>query len=779
LARTRAQEAKMTPVTHPSPTDATSHPGAVLVTPEGRALPLVRVSVDAHAAGGLGRTVLEQTFRNDGAEPLRVSYRLPLPAEAAVSGFAFELDGRRTIGEVKAKEDARRAFEQAVLEGRTAALLDEERSTLFEQELGNVPAGAEVVVSITIDALLAWLPSSGAWEWRIPTVVAPRYDSAPPEKAYLEIADRALAVDVALELRIEDALAADPASPSHAISVARDEAASRVGFDPGVSARLDRDIVVRWPVAEKAPVTSLRVERPTRDHARHDASFGLVTVVPPAETTADEVVTRDLIVLLDTSGSMRGGPLKQSVRVASRLVESLGDGDRLELIEFSQEPRRWREGAVRATAEERASALDWLARLRSGGGTEMRTGIVEALAPLSPESQRQVVIVSDGLITFEADVLAEVRDRLPNGSRVHSVGVGHGVNRSLTRGVARAGRGIERILTPGEPIDDAIDGLLRATERPVVVDVEVAGTALRGTASRVRDLFADVPVRLAVELDPAGGTLELVGRSASGPWRTRVDVPALDDATGDGALAALFARERVLDLEVLGAAERSRGSVEGEVERLGLDFQIATSRTSWVATSDEATVDPTQATRRVTMPHELAAGMSAEGLGLRPASASGSLQTLAALPMPLGKPHGLVAERASEEAFAPFEDAAPAPGVRGRSDSFVGRMKKRFAPEPTAPIVLVGQVRSFEPGTLVVEFEADRALEWDPDRVVKLELEDGRSVMVWVDREKSTARGPIGSGQVVRVVLTRVPEDAVPEALRLGDSPELVLRLRD
>ena len=151
--------------------------GAELVTTDGRALPLLSSRLVAEAAGGIARLVLEQTFENRHEETLRVTYKMPLPADGAVSGYEFSIGLRTIKGHVEPKEKARENFEQAILEGRTAALLEQERADIFTQEIGNVPGGTSIVARITIDQRLTWLPE-GEWELRFPTVIGPRYISA-------------------------------------------------------------------------------------------------------------------------------------------------------------------------------------------------------------------------------------------------------------------------------------------------------------------------------------------------------------------------------------------------------------------------------------------------------------------------------------------------------------------------------------------------------------------------------------------------------------------------
>src|SRR5262249_44796796 len=149
------------------------------------------------------------------------------------------------------------------------------------------------------------------------------------------------------------------------------------------------DVVVRWPVAEPRVGLSLETGRPAAGRPHASAAYGLLTIVPPVPGARPRALSRDLVLLLDTSGSMGGAPLDQARKVAAALVETLGDADSLEMIEFSSHPRRWKQEPVRATAAARKEALAWLGELSAGGGTEMREGILEALRPLGKDSQRQ------------------------------------------------------------------------------------------------------------------------------------------------------------------------------------------------------------------------------------------------------------------------------------------------------------------------------------------------------------------------------------------------------
>lgn len=611
----RSVLSRLVPALFPTTPEGASS-GAELVTPDGRQLPLVASTLRGRAHGGIARLVLEQRFENRYAETLRVTYRMPLPADGAVSGYAFTIGDRRVTGVVDKKARARARFEEAIASGRTAALLEQERADIFTQQIGNLPAGEAVVAHITIDQRLTWLPE-GEWELRFPTVIGPRYigaaDTAEDVRAtHVKVADRPLAVKVQLELAIADAITGGrkASSPTHALAPRADGV---LELSPG--ARLDRDLVVRWPVAAPEVGVALAAARPAAGDA-DDAgdAFGLLTIVPPAREARATPVARDLIVLLDTSGSMGGGPLDKAKQVVAMVLDSLGAEDRFELIEFSSRPSRYKREPVVATEKAKQDAIRWVRAREASGGTEMRAAVSEALCTLRIGAQRQVIVVTDGYVGGEQQILEALHARLPGSCRLHVLGVGAAVNRSLATALARAGRGVEVLVGIDDDAERGAKRLLDRTRQPMLTNVEITGSALvRHAPEHVPDVFEGAPLVAALALHPDGGELLVRGQVAHGTWERRVRVPARQPGDGDQAICALYAREHVADLE----ARAMLGDVDAEIEATGLRFQIATRLTSWVAIDQVVRV--TGPTRDVLVPQELPYGTRASAFGLRAA----------------------------------------------------------------------------------------------------------------------------------------------------------------
>ena len=198
----------------------------------------------------------------------------------------------------------------------------------------------------------------------------------------------------------------------------------------------------------------------------------------------------------------------------------------------------------------------------------MKSGILEALEPLREGAQRQVVLITDGLIGSEDEVLRAIATKLPKGSRVHTVGVGSAVNRSLTQPAARAGRGVELVIGLGEDAEVAVKRIVARTNAPLVTEVEITGTAVKAVAPKyVPDLFAGAPALIGLELEPRGGTIVLRGRTADGPFEQRLEVKPMERGEGSQAVPALFARERVEDLELAWVLDGDAADQQGRSRR--------------------------------------------------------------------------------------------------------------------------------------------------------------------------------------------------------------------
>jgi Ca-activated chloride channel family protein len=745
-------------------------PGAALVAVDGRIYPLRSAAITARAEGGLALTTLTQEFANPHREPLEVIYTLPLPADGAVLGYAIHIGERVFRGEVEKRMVANETYVRALSEGRTAGLLEQDRDDSFSQRLGSLPPGQDVRVEIEVLHPLDFVPAAGPeaarWEFRFPTVVGVRYEGGPgrvPDAGRLDV-DRAgegeIPTRMELDLTVADGSpeAIAVVSTTHDIRCAAEAGVTRVGLRAG--ARLDRDLVVRWNACADRIGVRL-VEGPGRPG--DDGRYALLTLTPPAVPAS--ALARDLTVLLDASGSMGGDPLVLAKRVVAGLLESLEAGDRFELIAFASAPRRLARGPLKATAENLQKALRSLEALEAGGGTEMATALVEALAPLRKGSQRQVVLVTDGYIGFEAGVVGEIMRRLPERARVHTVGVGAAPNRALTRAVARAGRGVEVFASDEPSAAEASRRLCRATVRPVLTELSVGGDGLRGLApERPRDVLGGQPLVLALELNSEGGPVEVSGRQAgtAEAWIWRIVVPATHAvAPGEeGAsarvsamaattlpLGALYGREVIADLELEAATPTRDGAdLDARIERAGLRHRITSRMTSLVAVAEEPSVDPKLPRRRERLPVEVPAGITAEGSGL---IAGGPARLMGAGAM------GMLVMTSRLQAAKPLESFLLRRGSKIDAEmlALTGAAQAAWVP-PSEVRIADGRMLRVAPDGFTVEFETPFDGFMIPEGEVNVWLDGASWLVARVVSAENTPLGPHAAGLVVRLALS-------------------------
>jgi Ca-activated chloride channel homolog len=606
-----------------------------LVTERGN-LPLEALGVHAHITGLLAQVVLTQTFVNRFDLPLQATYVFPLPDRAAVTEFRMEAGDRVVEGALRERGGARAAYHQAVAEGRLSAIAEEERPGVFTMRVGNLPPGERASVRLVLIGPLPY--DQGEATFRFPLVVAPRYipgtplgwtpagDGVRPDTDAVPDASRitppvllpGFPSPVRLALKAE----IDPAglqigavrSSLHAVVVSERQGPSgRVRVVEAQPAdRLDRDFVLRLQVGSAGLDTSL-LAVPDEEGGR--GTF-LLTVMPPA---AEAVRPRDVALVLDRSGSMAGWKIVAARRAAARMVDSLSERDRLALLAFAddfQSPSapEAEGGALRpASDRERFRAVEFLARLGAGGGTEMAAPLIQALDRLGeaePGRERILVLVTDGQVGNEDQILRLLAPRLGD-VRVYAVGIDTAVNEGFLRRLAVAGGGACELVESEDRLDEALDRVRQRIGTPVVTDLELDADGLEVepgsvTPRRLPALLAGAPLVVCGRYHGRPrGALALSGRRAGGE-RWSATVPAVPG--GDAALAKVWARAHLRDLEDRYAAGMARdGDLERRIVRTSLDFGVLSRFTAFVAL-DTVVVNRDGRLHRVTQPVEAPLG---------------------------------------------------------------------------------------------------------------------------------------------------------------------------
>jgi Ca-activated chloride channel family protein len=677
---------------------------------EGRApLPLLGVEVAARVADRIAEVTVTQRFHNPYGEHLEAVYVFPLAGGAAVSDFELQVGARVLRGVVRERGAARADYRRALAEGRRAALLEQERDDVFTLQVGNLPPGEEVTVRLTYAERLPFF-EDGTTELRLPLVVAPRYVPGEPlgrdnwgrgTESDTDVVPDASRVTpprlapgfdprVALRIGVEllrggdgegwralacsqHAVLTETAAGGVTVTLARED-------EP-----LDRDFVLRWSLSGERVRSTLLVHR----GADGEASYGMLALVPPARQGAAPGLPRDVVFLLDRSGSMEGVKMVSAARACAALLRTLGPRDRFALQAFDDRVE-WLRGEDEAESSDGGSlgarwlaagegALEradgWLRGIASRGGTRLDQALGAGLAALDERPAGEgrapiLVLLTDGQVTDEHRMLARVQREL-GGGRLFTVGIDTAVNEAFLRRLAALGGGTATFVQPGAAVERALVELGREIGAPLVVElaIEDAGAGVERdsvTPARLPDLFAgravSVGLRLAGAKARGGGAgrnrLRLKGRLVDGqPFVEEVEPREV----ALPALAQLWARSRVRDLEdeyrLADAGARSR--LERQIVDLAVRHRLLTRFTAFVVVDEQEVVNPGGARRTVVQPVAMPAGWE---MGKAAAMAAGAAMPFAAA-MPSAPPPATQPMRfrgaAAPPPHQPLEEAEP------------------------------------------------------------------------------------------------------------------------
>lgn len=672
----------MTPITLPlieddrmaASADADRPGCGQLLTRTGERLPLKRLTVESKIVGLAATSGVRQEFANTGDTTIECTYIFPLPARAGVTDFVATLGGRRVVGILKERGQARVEYEEAVAAGQRAAIVEEDRSDVFTVRVGNLGPGEEAVIDLVLTGPLE--VQEGEATFRFPLVVAPRYttgtpvegdqtgtglalDTAAVPDASRVTPPRLLPEDVRPELSVRVSIdgaglaLSDLRTSLHSTVVSEEEGGVRiVRLEAGD--RADRDFLLRFKLDRSTLTTSaVLVPDPPADSTTDDMPVGTtdgtvregtwsLTLIAPVEPTS---APRDVVVVLDRSGSMGGWKMVAARRAAGRLVDMLDAGDRFCVIAFDdriETPGNIPSALVEASDRNRFAASSWLGSLESRGGTEMAQPLVAAATMLggsAKDRRSAMVLVTDGQITGEDHLLNTLRPSLGR-TTIHCVGIDRAVNAGFLDRLARLGNGRSELVESEDRLDEVMVALARAIGRPALTDIHVSAEGIElipetETPAGSVDAFAGVPRVVSGRYRRLEDSSKAMLVVTAGEKKFRAGYePMVCDAD---AVRTIWARGLLRDLEdsYAGGSARRPGLKERIVAH-SLRFGVLSRFTAFVAVDPEKT--DSGPLEEVTQPVELPSGWvlpaPLSGAPIDAWAAAAYAQVDAAMPMP-------------------------------------------------------------------------------------------------------------------------------------------------
>ena len=624
--------------------------------------PLKHTDVKANIAGFIARVTVTQTFHNPYDEKIEAVYVFPLPHTAAIDDMTMTVGDRRIVGLIKRRAEAEALYQEAIQQGKTASLLEQERPNIFTQSVGNIEPNDEVRIEISYVDVLDY--DMGTYEFHFPMVVGPRYIPGAPTTKVPELPDELEGKVGELEAPLDGVRdGADPSGTGVAPDTDRVPDASRITppvLKPGY--RTAHDISLAVSLDAGVPIQDIQIVNHKAEMNRVDAS-GATAVLSPADSIPNKdfvmkyavvgkkpemaVLThskeakqgyfmlmiqpkldaeltkappREIVFLVDVSGSMRGEPTQKVKETMHHFLRRTKPNDTVQVITFAGFASKLFEKPVPATQENIEHALNLTQQIRGGGGTEMLKAIKLVLnEPVDPERVRIVVMLSDGYIGNEAEIIAEVDKRAGDQIRFWAIGIGTSPNRYLIDGVAKHGGGMAKVLElntdPGPLVEQIAERIHRAQLAKIQIDWN--GLSVYETyPRRIPELWAGRPIVMFGRY-AAGGSkkIELSGNAEGKPLKYKLHVTLPDAQPAHDVLSKVWARKKIEDISAQLYAADAPEIIE-EITTVALNYRLMTQYTSFVAV-DENDMQPinqeAKAPRQVVVPVPLPEGTDYRG----------------------------------------------------------------------------------------------------------------------------------------------------------------------
>ena len=548
--------------------------------------------------GMIARVHVHQKFKNPDKQWKEGIYVFPLPEHAAVDHMRMTIGERVIEGRIKERGEARKIYTRARNSGKKTSLVEQERPNIFTTAVANIGPGETVEVEIEYQQVVSY--DQGEFSLRFPMVVGPRYipgnltidgfagsgwspntdqveDAARitppvvhPDKGKINPVSIAIDLDAGFRLDRVD-------SPYHAITTENTSGTHyRIRLSRG-EVPADRDFVLNWqPAAGTAPRAALFRE------TFNKKEYALIMLLPPAQGTGT-AINRELVFVIDTSGSMGGASIRQARAALSLALLQLRNGDRFNIIQFNSYTSKLFPHPLPVTPATMQAAQSYVQSLQANGGTEMAPAILAALQdPPADNLLRQIVFLTDGSVGNENDLFRLIENNLGN-SRLFTVGIGSAPNSHFMARAANFGRGTHTYIGRIDEVQAKMTELFKKIQNPVLTDLTLdwpGQLALESWPQKIPDLYQGEPLLITLRAATLPKHLTIRGRIAGKNWHSDI---SLKGGSNKAGINVLWARRKIAALMSLNPGSREFNTVKSDILHTALEHHLVSKYTSLVA----------------------------------------------------------------------------------------------------------------------------------------------------------------------------------------------------
>jgi len=580
--------------------------------------PLVATDVQLDITGIIARGTVTQRFLNPSDGWVEGRYVFPLPDTAAVDTLRMQIGDRFIEGQIKEKQEAREIYEEAKAEGFKASLVEQERPNIFTNSVANIGPGEMIVVQIAYQQTVA--VDQGEYSIRFPMVVAPRYMPQPtihmvdfqtgPDgetTGFAAISDPVPDRDriappvlnpetegktnpVTLSVILDAGFAlGDIKSHHHTVKLDKDDMRATLSLDaPKGQVPADKDFELTWlPEDGTGPNAALFTQTVTSEDGT-ETPYLLMMLTPPTGASLPDAGPREVIFVIDNSGSMSGPSMDQAKESLLMALDRLDTDDTFNVIRFDHEFDQVFPDAVRADKENLDIARAFVSQLTADGGTEMLAPLQASLRDANPSDTsrlRQVIFLTDGAIGNEVELFETIAQGLGR-SRLFTVGIGSAPNSFFMTRAAEVGRGAFTHIGSADQITARMAQLFEKLETPVITGLEMdwpARVLNEAWPNPLPDLYKGEPIVMTARLARAperGDMLEVGGTFAGDPWLVRLPLAQAEEGEG---IAKLWARRKIAALEGFRYSGGDWEKIDRDILAVALDHHLVSRLTSLVA----------------------------------------------------------------------------------------------------------------------------------------------------------------------------------------------------